>query len=496
MTETAPAPALDLSAFDRSIRPQDDLFRHVNGHWLATVEIAPDKPLAGAFSDLRDSAEAAVRDIITTIEPGGADSVETKIADLYASFMAEDVVEAAGVEPIADLLAAVDGIDSPAALSTVLGVFSRRAVRGLIDVDTESDPGQPDRSVVFAGQGGLGLPDEEYYRLDEYATIREHYRAHVVEMLTLAGLSDPEAQAEAVLDLETAIAARHWDKVRCRDLRQMYNLSTLSDFVAGAPALHWHEFLAGAAIDESTMAELVVMQPSFFTEIAELLTDERLDAWRSWARWRVINSLAPYLSSAFVAENFAFYGTVLSGTPELRPRWKRGVGLVEGALGEAVGKVYVERHFSPVAKERMDALVANLIEAYRRSITALDWMTEETKAEALTKLDKFRPHIGYPTTWRDYSALGRRSARPDRQRGPGRRLRTGPGTGQDRAADRPRGMADDPADGQRLLPPAEERDRLPGGHPAAAVLQRARRRRGQLRWHRRGDRARDRPRLR
>ncbi len=215
----------------------------------------------------------------------------------------------------------------------------------------------------------------------------------------------PKTQAESVLELETAIAALHWDKVRCRDLRQMYNLSTLEDFVAGTPALHWSQFLAGAAIDEATMAELVVMQPSFFTEVAGLLTEERLHAWRSWARWRVINSLAPYLSSGFVAGNFAFYGTVLSGTPELRPRWKRGVGLVEGALGEAVGKVYVERHFSPAAKERMDTLVANLIEAYRRSITELDWMTEATKAEALTKLDKFRPHIGYPTKWRDYSAL-------------------------------------------------------------------------------------------
>ena len=185
----------------------------------------------------------------------------------------------------------------------------------------------------------------------------------------------------------------------------MYNLMTLDEFADQSPGLHWRQFLTGADIEETAMSELVAMQPSFFSEVSALLTEDRLPAWRAWARWRLINSWSPYLSSGFVNENFAFYGTVLAGTPELRERWKRGVALVEGSLGEAVGRLYVERHFSPTAKERMDALVANLIEAYRRSIIDLDWMTEETKEQALDKLSKFRPHIGYPTKWRDYGRL-------------------------------------------------------------------------------------------
>ena len=406
MTEpTSPAPALDLADFDPGVRVQDDLFRHVNGRWLAEAEIPADKPLAGAFMDLRDAAELAVRDIITTLEADGPGSDAAKIADLYASFLDTDAVEAAGAAPLAPLFAEIDAVADPEQLAGLLGRFTRRAVGGLVGVETESDPGDPNRYVMFAGQGGLGLPDEAYYRLEEHAETRAAYREHLERSLALAGLEDAAGQADLVLALETDIARTHWDKVKTRDLRLMYNLTPLADFTDAAPGLHWRTFLAAAGIDESAMSELVAMQPSFFSEVSALLTAERLPAWRSWARWRVVNSLAPYLSSAFVDENFRFYGTVLSGTPQLRERWKRGVALVEGALGEAVGRIYVERHFSPVAKERMDALVANLIEAYRRSVTDLDWMTEATKAAALDKLAKFRPHIGYPTKWRDYSAL-------------------------------------------------------------------------------------------
>jgi putative endopeptidase len=399
------APAIDFTHRDPSVRIQDDLYRHVNGAWLKTTDIPPDKPMTGAFIKLRDDAEAAVRDIITTLEPGAPGSDEAKIADLYASFMAEDVIEALGVGPLQPPLRRIDAVDSPEALMRLLGGFARRAVGGLLSFEAESDPGDPTRYVMFVGQGGLGLPDEEYYRLDAYAEIREQYREHVAKSLDLAGVADAGDRAAEVFALETEIARSHWDKVRCRDIREMYNLSTLADFVATTPDLRWRAFLAGADIPEQTMTELVVMQPSFFTGVAELLTEERLPAWQAWAKWKLISSLSPYLSRALVDERFRFYGTVLSGTPEIRERWKRGVGLVEDALGEAVGKVYVERHFSPTAKERMDILVANLIEAYRLSITELDWMTGETKQRALEKLAKFRPHIGYPSKWRDYSAL-------------------------------------------------------------------------------------------
>jgi putative endopeptidase len=406
VTETSTqSAAIDFSTFDLDVRIQDDLFRHVNGAWLNTTEIPADKPLTGAFMELRDQAEAAVRDIITTLEGGEPGSDEGRIADLYASFMDEDAVERAGARPILPLLAAIDSVETLPELTRMVGGFARQAVPGLVALQAEPDPGDPNRYVMFAGQGGLGLPDEEYYRLDEYAAIRAQYQAHVSASFALAGIEDPEAQAQQVFNLETEIAATHWDKVKCRDIRLMYNLMSLDDFVTSSPGLHWREFLAGGDIAEEKMNELVAMQPSFFTEVSALLTADRLPAWRAWARWKVISSLAPYLSSAFVDENFRFYGTVLMGTPELRERWKRGVALVEVSVGEAVGKIYVERYFSPVAKQRLDQLVANLIEAYRRSITDLDWMTAETKDSALAKLAKFRPHIGYPTKWRDYSSL-------------------------------------------------------------------------------------------
>jgi putative endopeptidase len=405
VTEPSPAPALDFDAFDRSVRIQDDLYRHVNGGWLARTDIPDDKPLIGSFVDLRDNAEAAVRDIITSSGGGAPGSDEAKIADLYASFMDADAVEAAGASPLAAPLARIDAVSTPEELMRLVGGFARRGVAGLVGLDAESDPGDPNRTVMFVGQSGLGLPDEAYYREDTYVEIRAAYRAHVAATFALAGTTDADTLADAVVALETDIAAAHWDKVRCRDMREMYNLRTLDAFVAEAPDLHFRAFLAGAGVPEAAVAELVVAQPSFFPEVAALLTEDRLPAWRAWARWKLVSSLSPYLSSAFVDERFRFYGTVLSGTPQLKERWKRGVALVEGALGEAVGRVYVERHFSPTAKERMDTLVANLIEAYRRSINQLEWMTEETKEQALDKLAKFRPHIGYPTTWRDYSAL-------------------------------------------------------------------------------------------
>ncbi|HET9873002.1 MAG TPA: M13-type metalloendopeptidase [Propionibacteriaceae bacterium] len=415
MTQTPTAPAIDFSAFDPDVRPQDDLFRHVNGRWLREVEIPEDKPRTGAFMELRDAAEIAVRDIITGLDDprrrtddgadSGQDAEEAKVADLYASFMDADTIERAGAEPLTRPMGRIDTIGSPEDLMRLLGGFARRGVAGLVAFDAESDPGDPTRYVIHVAQSGLGLPDEEYYRLDSYAEIRDAYVEHVSTMLGLVGIDDAASEAQRVLDLETEIAATHWDKVRCRDRRATYNLMTLQDFESASPGLHWRQFLAGAEVGESAMAELNVYQPSFFVDVAGLLTRDRLPDWRLWAKWRLISSMAPYLSSAFVDERFRFYGTVLSGIPVLKERWKRGVDLVEGALGEAVGKIYVQRHFSSVAKDRMDRLVANLIDAYRESIIGLDWMTEETKERALDKLANFRPHIGYPSKWRDYSAL-------------------------------------------------------------------------------------------
>jgi putative endopeptidase len=411
-------PALDLSGVDTAIRIQDDLFRHVNGSWLDNVKIPADQPSTGAFIRLRDAAEEAVQQIITGLD-NTVDTVDSKdttgndepateegkIATLYASFTDTETVDDAGMEPIAGLLNRVDAAADIPAFVRLLGELCWQNVDGLIDFDAEVDPGDPQRMVMFVGQGGIGLPDEQFYRLDEHAEIRAAYRQHLANSLRLAEIADADDQAQRVFDLETGIAAHHWDRVATRDLRAMYNLMSADQFESAAPELLWEEFLTGAGIEASVFAELVVQQPSFFAEVAGLLTTDRLPDWQAWLRWKIISSFSPYLSQPFVDEHFNFYGTVLNGVPQNKPRWKRGVALVEGALGEAVGKIYVERHFSAVAKQRIDDLVANLIEAYRQSIAGLDWMTGETKAKALDKLAKFTPKTGYPASWRDYSTL-------------------------------------------------------------------------------------------
>ncbi|MBD2761844.1 peptidase M13 [Kocuria sp. cx-116] len=400
----------DLQAFDRSVRPQDDLFRFVNGTWLANTTIPDDKATAGAFIELRDQAEEAVRNIITQAKPdaehdAAGQSPEQKIALLYASFMDTERIEALGTQPLHEDLEAVEAVDSTESLSRWFGTSLRRGIGGALDIDLDSDPGDPQRNLVFVGQSGLGLPDEEYYREDQYREIREKYVAHVEKMLSLAGFEDAAEQAQAVLDLETRIASHHWDKVTVRDLTKMYNPMTFTELAEQVSRLDWYSVLLGVGLTEDQLATVVNAQPSFFTGLDELLTDELLPAWKSWARWHVVFARASYLPEAFVNENFAFYGTVLSGTPQLKDRWKRGVALVNGALGEAVGELYVQEHFPPVAKARMDELVDNLLGAYRDSIETLDWMTEDTRAEALKKLSGFTPKIGYPEKWKDYSAL-------------------------------------------------------------------------------------------
>lgn len=390
---------------DPTIRPQDDLFRHVNGTWLRTAKIDPDQSSAGGFVDLRDAAEADVHELVESLPLTDPGTDEGRIAALYASVMDEERVEQLGAAPLQPIFDSIAAIDSPAALARHLGWSLRHGLSPLIYLYEESDPGDPSRYAAFLTQGGLGLPDEAYYRLDEHAEIREQYLAHLARVFALAGFDDAEAQARAVLDLETAIASHHWDRVRLRDLRAMYNPTTLDDVIASAPGFGWDAYLEGAEIPRAKVAELIVSQPSFVADVAPLLGDSPLESWRSWARWKAIGGLSAYLSSDFVDARFDFYEKTLSGNEEQRPRWKRGVSFVEGVVGEAVGRLYVHQHFAPEKKAAMEALVDNLLKAYRVSIERLDWMTEETRAEALRKLAKFTPKIGYPDQWRDYSAL-------------------------------------------------------------------------------------------
>jgi putative endopeptidase len=403
--DTSPNSGIDVPELDESIRPQDDLFRHVNGKWIARTEIPSDKARYGSFYLLGEEAEKAVRDIIVEAQSAEPGSDERKVGDLYTSFLDEDRVQALGARPIADAIAEAEAIDSIDSLLTTLGRLERGGASGFVQVFVDNDPGQPERYLVFLEQGGIGLPDESYYRDDKFADIRAKYLEYLEKMLGLAGLTDAAARASRIMDLETAIASHHWDNVANRDSEKTYNPMAWSAAAALAGGVDLDGWLTALDVPENSFAEVVVRQPSFVAGLESVLTADRLDAWRDWLAWQVIRSNSPYLSSDFVDTNFGFYGKTLTGTPELRARWKRAVSLVEGALGESVGRIYVERHFGEAAKSAMDVLVAHLVEAYRQSITALEWMGPDTRARALDKLDKFTSKIGYPVKWRDYGSL-------------------------------------------------------------------------------------------
>ena len=389
---------------DPQVRPQDDLFRHVNGRWLNSAEIPPDRSADGAFYMLRDQSESNLRAIIEEAAQAGIPGPEAKqVGDLYASYMDEARAEQLGKRPIEAELKTVAAIADKGALTRALGKLGRVGVEGPFGIGVETDAKQSDRYILYMGQGGIGLPDESYYRLEKFKPILDAYRKHVAAMLKLAGIDNSDKAADDVLALETRLAKSHWDRVKSRDATLTYNKKDLSALGELAPGFDWPGYLDAA--DAKGIAEVVVAQPSYFTAMAEAVESVPLASWKTWLSWNVVHAAAPFLSKPFVDENFSFYGKTLSGAPENRPRWKRGVASVEGALGEAAGKIYVAKHFPPAAKAKMQVLVKNLIEAYRADIQSLDWMSPETKVKALQKLDKFTPKIGFPDKWRDYSKL-------------------------------------------------------------------------------------------
>jgi putative endopeptidase len=401
----------DLSAgilsdeLDPAIRPQDDLYRHVNGKWIDRTEIPADKARYGSFLVLAEEAEKAVRDIIVEAQAAEPGTEARKVGDLFASFLDEERVNALGAEPIRAAIAEAESVESIDDLLATLGRLERGGSSGFFQLFVDNDPGQPERYLVFVEQAGLGLPDEAYYREEKSEAIRTEYRSFVERMLALAGLPDAAERAKRVMALETELASHHWDKVANRDSEKTYNPMGWVDANALAGSVDLDVWLTALGVPEHSFDEVVVRQPTFLVGLERVLRPENLPAWRDWLAWQVIRSNAAYLSQEFVQANFDFYGKTLTGTPELRARWKRGVSLVEGSLGEAVGRIYVDRHFPGAAKDAMDVLVANLVEAYRQSISTLDWMGEDTRARALDKLSKFTPKIGFPVGWRDYSSL-------------------------------------------------------------------------------------------
>ncbi|MBO0980886.1 M13 family metallopeptidase [Microbacterium sp. SD291] len=403
--EAALASGLATEEFSSDIRPQDDLYRHVNGAWLDRTEIPGDKARWGSFHLLAEQAEKDVRAIIEESQDAEGGTLARKIGDLFASFMDTERIATDGVAPLASTLSEIDAIDGIPSFLRTVGGYDRDGRAHLIGLYVDGDPGDPERYVPILVQSGLSLPDESYYRLDTFEGTRAKYREHLGRLLALAGIADAEAQADRSIALEHEIAAQHWDNVRSRDAVETYNLKTWGELqtLAGVDLAPWREAVSPS--NPAAFDEVVVSQPSFFEGLGALLTPGRLDDWKAWLRAQVVHAAAPYLTDDLVQENFSFYGTELSGVPAIRERWKRGVSVAEGALGEAIGKVYVERHYPADAKAAMDELVENLIEAYRQSITELEWMTAETRERALAKLDAFTPKIGHPEVWRDYSTL-------------------------------------------------------------------------------------------
>ena len=395
---------IDLAYVDSAVRPQDDLFGHVNGRWLADYKIPADRATDGAFRVLFDRAEEQVRDLITQAASNPAPHTdEQRIGDLYASFLDEDTVARVGLAPLHEELTLIDGAADAAALAEVMGRLQHTGAGGGAGVYVDTDSKDSTRYLLHMNQSGLGLPDESYYRDARHAEILAAYPRHVAAMFALVYGGDHADTAARIVALESKLAAAHWDVVKRRDADLTYNLRAFSDLPDEAPGFDWSGWVTALGSSPDTAAELVVRQPDYLTAFAALWAGEDIADWKAWLRWRVIHARAFLLTDDLVAEDFAFYGRTLSGTEQIPDRWKRGVSLVESLMGDAVGRLYVERHFPPEAKARMDVLVDNLREAYRVSIESLDWMTPQTRQRALAKLDKFTPKIGYPNKWRDYS---------------------------------------------------------------------------------------------
>ncbi len=403
-----PASGIAIEYVDPAVRAQDDFFVHTNGKWLATTEIPADKSSWGSFAKLHDDLQPQLRAIIeNAAKTPGADADRQKIGDFYASFMDEARVEQLGVTPIKGELEKIAAIGDKKQLPALIAQFNRTGVTAPLGFGIHQDNKDSTKYVADFFQDGLGLPDRDYYLKQDDAKLADalaKYETHVAQMLTLAGDKNAAANAKAIVAFETEIARIQWSKVELRDPVKAYNKYDIAKVGELMPGFDWNAYLAATGV-QGKATYVIVSQPTYLQALDKLLTATSLDTLKAYAQWHLIHDSAPYLSKAFVDANFAFYGTVLSGVTENRPRWKRAVSSTEGALGEAIGKVYVHEHFPPEYKARMEKLVQNLLTAFKQSINTLDWMTPATKKEAQTKLAKFTTKIGYPNKWRDYSAL-------------------------------------------------------------------------------------------
>jgi putative endopeptidase len=404
---------IDRTAFDTGVRPQDDLFLNANGGWVKKAEFPADKSYIGVFDEMLVATQAKLLGLIETASRGAKDAEGRKIGDLYASFMDEARLERLGVRPLAAELKAIDAIADPGQLAAALAHLDRLGAGVPLTVVVGQDDRDSTRYVPGLQQGGLGLPDRDYYLKGDdatFAAVRAKYVDYLSTLLTLAGETNPRAAAESVLALETELARLQWTRVELRDPVKAYNKLEIAALPQLAPAFAWGDFmsaagLAGPGLAVDKVPDILVGQPSYVAGVGALTRSAPLSAWRAYAKTHLLGAYAPYLSKAFVDAAFAFNGTVIQGTPVNLPRWRRGVRIVNQSIGEGLGHLYVAAYFPPQYKAKMEALVGNLITAYRQSIGTLDWMGPETKQAAYAKLDKINLKIGYPNTFRDYGAL-------------------------------------------------------------------------------------------
>jgi len=405
-----PTSGIDRSAIDAQVRPQDDFYRHANGRWLKAAVFPPDKAYIGPGEQLHDLTQKQLRALIEAAQHRSEDVEAKKLADLYASYMDEAAIDRLGATPLAAELTAIDAVSDRAQLAALFARLGQIGVESPLGLYIAQDDRDATRYVPALVQSGLGLPTRDYYlkRDDKtFRTVRAKYTAYLAQLLALSDARAKrasEATARAVLALETEIARVQWDPVENRDPVKSYNPIALADLPALAPALDWPGYLAAAGLAGKT-PNVLVRQPSYWRGLNPLLATVSLDTWKAYARVRLLEAYAPYLSKPFVDLRFAFAGPVLNGTHKNRARWERGVRLVNDSLGEALGRLYVEQHFPPASKQRLEAMVANLLATYRESLATLEWMSPETRQQALAKLAKFNVKVGYPRRWIDYSAL-------------------------------------------------------------------------------------------
>jgi len=395
---------VDLTALDRSVKPGDDFWRYVNGSWDKRTEIPADRSSAGAGVLLVDQAEIQVRTIVEDLARvgEGAPAINRQVGDFYASWMDEAALEARGTAPLKPHL---DRIAAIASRSDLIRAFAAPGITTPVGIGIIPDPADPTRYIAFASQSGLGLPNRDYYLLtgEKYDTIRTAYRGFVVQMHRLAGIADAEAKADRIIALETALARIHWEPARQRDIQQIYNPMDRAGLAALAPQFEWPLYLEAAGL--GGVGTVVAAEKSAITETGKMLDSVPLSTWKEYLGYHFIRSHAQFLPRAFDQASFAFYSTALRGVPQQRDRWKRGVEMINGVLGEAVGQEYVKRHYPAESNRQMSELIANLRAGLEARIAASPWMDEATREQARAKLTAFDPRIGHPATWIDYSTL-------------------------------------------------------------------------------------------